>query len=403
MDSRTLILKLAVALSVLAKAPGTADGDMGAPPGGEGVPPPGETPAGGAGGPAQVISDALERLTALSAKATDGGLPEGSDAELKTIAGMLLTLTPGGMQMNLAAGVAGAPAQKAWIIKALAPEVEMAVTMNTAIDYMYGVNSLLREDKLEDAKAKLAKVVAMLNGIGGAAAPAQGEGEMGATKSVKFENPEVFAQWSLAQLTASKSEAPAVCIKRLTNLQKAVAIAKVAWEQTGAEPKPIDIEMETCFVGLPGTPEDLTTKSDQETTQAAAGTIADDTGNPSGGTNIASNGINQGNQDTMKTLGDAVAAIVRDFTENNKPTPGTPSAASTAGATALSKADKDGFSWPFDMADVPRDADGARVSTSKRGVPPTHHLDAEPKKVSKSVALGAGQDDSWGADPWAKR
>jgi len=396
MDARTLILKLAVALASIAKAPGTADGDMGAPPGGEGAPPP---TAEASGGPAQVIGDALERLTALSSKVTDAGLPDGSDSELKTIAGMLLTLTPGGMQMNLDGAADGQGTMKMWVTKALAPEVELSATVNFVCDRMWGINDLLRKGDIAGAKASIGKVLEILNTVG-SPEPAAAEGGDMAAKSVKFENPEVFAQWSLAQLTATKSDAPEACVKRLANLQKAVAIAKLAWEQTGAEPKPIDVEMESCFAGLPGTPEDLTTKTDQETTQAAAGAVQDNTGNPSGGTNIASNGLNQGNQDTMKTLGDAVAAIVRDFTANNKPQPGTPSAARSDGADALSKRAPAGgeFQWPGDMADFPRDADGARIRTTKMdNAPPP------PAKVTKSVAVGSGQDDSWGKDPWAQR
>lgn len=323
MNALTLITKLNAALAPLAKDI-SPDGMMAAP----GAAAPQMT----GGTPVEQLGDVYERLGALLKKAGQTGtMPDGSDSEIKTLAGILLALVggeePGEME------------------EAPAPEG--------------GVPSAEKRAN-------------------------SGEGDM--EKSNKtFASADEFAAWSLEQIAAASKEEPSVALKRIENLTAAVKLAKSNFEQTGAEPKPLTIEMFSAFAGLPGAPMDLSTKADQEDEGGGAGGSAPSNASTSQDSQFAAN--------AGEVLGKALAALAKEF--ESKQTPGTPSAAASDGATALSKRDDD-FVFPRDMADYERDEDGARVRRTKMD-------DALPKRVTKSVSSKVGLDDSWGADPWAKR
>lgn len=83
-----------------------------------------------------------------------------------------------------------------------------------------------------------------------------------------FANPQQFTVWADSQFKASKSESGLKLSKRMSNLGKAFALAKAHWDDE-AQKLPLTIEMESYFVGLPGTASDLTARSDQSSTEVS--------------------------------------------------------------------------------------------------------------------------------------
>lgn len=378
----------------------------------------------------KTLSEVQDRISALLSKAGQGGAaPEGLGAELKTLAGMLLTAAGGGdggegeAAPSPDGGAAGSmpKAAKHWVIKALAPEVEMGVTVNFVCDKMWGINDMLRKGDVAGAKAQLAKVQEILGTVDAGGAAGEGAAEMDQGKAmtkVVFKSAEQFAAWTTAQLTQLSKDTVPVAKARLDNVTKATKIAKSAFEQTTPETPgggAFEISMETAYVGsdLPGTPEDLTTKSDQEEEQGPPGKVNDETGEPAG-TNISSNGTadEQGAQNTAKTVGETVATLLSEFTAtsealginasangdvNGQGKQNTNQIGKRGQPTAqVQKKDGDGeFVWPMDLADYERDEDGARVRRTK--------ADDAPPKRKPGVAVPTQPDDSWGKDPWAAR
>lgn len=233
--------------------------------------------------------------------------------------------------------------------------------------------------------------------------------------SVTFKSLEEVAAWSVAQTAVASQETDRVAAcKRLSNV--AAVLKALSFEETGVTaPEAFTVEMETAYAGagLPGKVQDLTTKTDQKVTEAAQGAVQDNTG-ASGEAAWASNGTSTGQQNTAQTFVENAGALVRDLTANNNPQPGTPSASSSAGASVTGKAvvakSDDAFSWPADMSGTRRrDGDGALLSKREARKLEETERAAEASAVAKRVTPGAhlsvpaGNDDSWGADPWARR
>jgi hypothetical protein len=238
-------------------------------------------PSPDASAPALVALEAADTMldTLLQKVRSNGGaLPAGAEVELKTLAGTLITLA-GGPTSNDDAGVPALEGEQKMITPA--PTTKRSMTMKA------------------------------------------------------------FTAWSLMQLQIAKGEPRELMAKRLVHIHKVgVQVRKSNFEQAGAESKPIEVDMETAFVGdgLPGTPEDLTTKADQSSTEAGPGSMDTNTGDSQDSAMA---------QNAAETIGKAVTSLLSQLGYGADGTPGTPSAARTDGATALSKSE--GFVWPVDL------------------------------------------------------
>lgn len=211
--------------------------------------------AGAAPAIAAQLADAQKRVSAvLEGVGQNGGkLPDGADVELKTAAGLLLTVAGG--SAPAATPTEGADsADKSDTSKALPPAVEASLTVDYIREKFYSVQSMLREGKLEEAKTALAEINGLLDGINvqAAAAPAAAEtGKADMTKSVTFNTQDEVAAWALKQAQLAASDPAEVCVKRLTGVATVVKTAKANWEQTGAGdgPKPLTISITSAYAG----------------------------------------------------------------------------------------------------------------------------------------------------------
>lgn len=356
----------------------------------------------------ETLASVYEQLGALIQQASQNGgsLPEGGDESVKTLAGTMLTVVGG--QAEPAAEATPAPAEGAVpeqkrdftefgkrLAKALTPEVEAKVTMDYVRDKLWAVSDLLYKKELTQAKEGLQSMISSLDAAMQlvAATPAAEGGDAMAEKAQKsFKSEAEVAEWALAQLSVKDTD-PVVAAKRYAAIA-AVSKASVAknWEQTGATPiKPLVVELASAFVSMPGTPMDVTVRSDQEDTGGGAG------GAPPSNASSVNGADSNFAQNAVEVLGKAQAAVLSALSAEQPQSEahyaaggGTTSFAKNAPAPAATPAPAGNteFAWPMDMADAARDEDGAKVRTSK---------------VRTAKAAPKAADDSWGVDPWAKR
>lgn len=189
-------------------------------------------------------------------------------------------------------------------IAKLHPKVEQKVTVATAREMLYRITRMLcpyDDDEDPDVPGAIAALGEVAEVLQGSAQTATTEPQM---KSVEFANPEAFMSWVVEQFGAAQAENGEVMQKRLTNLGKAMVLAKAHWEAEGETTSAFSIEMEEAYVGSAGGGAKaipLTTSADQGETIAA----------------------------TAKALGDAMRAAATPTTK----------AAGTGG-----------FTWPVDLA-----------------------------------------------------
>ena len=342
----------------------------------------------------KLLGECQQRIGALLGKAEKGGPPpEGMAAELKTIAGTLLTIANagGGAPVDAPAATPVTQNEKrdgTWIIKALAPEVEMAVTMNTAQDFMYGAMSLMREGKLAEAKTKITSIVGMLNTVGGASA-AGGEdamkNESGGAETVKVElTQEQFVEWSLGQLSKATNEPREAAVKRIAHLQKAADLFSSAFggERT-TNSLVTSIEMISYYA-----PEGLGKVADVTATDAenqSAKDIPAQTGTPN--RDQLQTGVLNAPASTSKPTNSDTGSMEQGTGVSGFSWPAFKSleaqiekiAKTHAAPVPVAKGD---FSWPMDMS-VDEDEEAKRQ-----------------ERINKAETPRASEDD-WGKDPWA--
>lgn len=344
----------------------------------------------------KVLEEAQTKIGELLTKAQKGGeVPEGFGTDLKTLAGALLAIanasggaSPPGLQNMVANGGTVTESEKrdgGWVIKALAPEVEAAVTMNTAQDFMYGAMSLMREGKLDEAKAKITSIVGMLGTVT-AGAPAEGDAMKNAagtdeTKVTVQMTQEEFVTWSLGQLEAAASDTKEVALKRIANLQKAVEIASSFWDGSDRTTNPLVTSIEMVSFFAPegdGKKGDVTATKDQASseTPATAGT-PDRNQLETGVMNGALQGTtaNQGTNSMSTDTGADSFAWPAFKNLRDK-------LATSIAAMGQPVAKREGFMWPMDMS-VDEEAEVARQTAINK---------AETPRTS---------EDDWGRDPWA--
>ncbi len=334
------------------------------------------------------LTDAYDRLGAVLKKTTDGTLPDGMAAELKTIAGLLLAVAGDAGTAAPAAGAAATTPAVPAVPVAAAAEKSLAalrklelddytavrVTIDSACSRLWGVQDLLRSNKMDDAMAELSGITASLTNLaslggaasGGATAAPAAEKAM---KSVEM-TAEQFYTWMNEQLEVAKTEAPAEAHARLAAVKNAVDTVQKVFQESPEPRGPFTFEIADAYVpNNMGTALDLTTKTDQKDTDASvtAG-LPNGAGDDPGTHNF---GVNMGA--VSNAIGVAMGSLLTD---------GGPALNTTfkADGTPIEKAD-DAFIWPGDMTLTDPD-----------------YVDPKSEKKSRPAdtdALG------WGKDPWA--
>ena len=340
------------------------------------------TPNGAAG-----ITDAYQRLGALMKKVTDGALPDGAAAELKTIAGMLLavagdttaaaaanagTENPGVPNVPVADGVATKRAKAAIAKLELDDYTAIRVTIDSACSRLWGVQDLLRSNKMDDAMTELSGITSALNNLAnatGGATQAAPAAEKAMTKRYELTKAE-FHTWMNEQLEAAKTEEPAVAHARLSALKAAVDNVKKDFERTSAEPTVLPIEVADAYApNKMGTAIDLTTKTDQVSSESPA-----TAGLPNGG------GESPGEHNFGSSIGAVSSAL--SVAMNTLTTDGGPMGDLTfkADGSPIEKNDAS-FLWPSDMNHTDPDL-----------------VDKKSEKASRPDPVDAM---GWGKDPWS--
>lgn len=323
----------------------------------------------------QVLNEAYTRLGVLLTKAQEAGgaLPDGMQAEVATIVGLL-----SGLAAPAAAPAAAPPAdgaskrapfevddttKRALVERLTKAELDAftarVVTINAANERWWRMRTHFEQGRDAEGNAELKGIVDMLNNVVQTTAGAVAAPDATSKRDVSFTATQ-FATYALAQVQKAAVETKEKAVARLQHLAKLNRLAKAFFFESANEGAPFTVTIESAYAPEgDGKSMGLTGEQDQSSTTMPLATATAATEQPS----------SMFKAETFDKVAAGLTEMLKEL--------GVEDAAGSASAVAKGAPSTDAFAWPTDMAEALRAEDAARAAP-----------------VAKREAL------DFGRDPW---